>query len=327
MLVPNRHGSSESYRYGFQGQEKDDEVKGEGNSYDFGARMYDSRIGRWFSTDPKEVLLPHFSTYAFSLNDPINVIDPDGEFPILINGKVGDDSERANTKYWDPALIATIARETGYQPNEFMFVDGDKGVWSSTRQEAGAAQAKMDAQKIWNKMKESVNEDGQITEQLQIVSHSRGSAYGASYMESLTKELKILSKKDAIGFAYDDSEIIEYSVNIGPHQSNSINYPNRGTPNINISHKQDMLSGDDATGNVINIHSDALDNSADPILEHGNGTFVKELDLILPILEDKSKSRSDKTRQIMDLYKRLDGPNKPHEAKTSIKVNQNKIQG
>ena len=33
MLVPNRHGSSNSYRYGFQGQEKDDELKGEGNSF------------------------------------------------------------------------------------------------------------------------------------------------------------------------------------------------------------------------------------------------------------------------------------------------------
>lgn len=40
-LVPNRHGSSGSYRYGFNGKEKDDEIKGEGNSIDFGSRMYD----------------------------------------------------------------------------------------------------------------------------------------------------------------------------------------------------------------------------------------------------------------------------------------------
>jgi hypothetical protein len=35
MLLNNRHGSvdSDSYRYGFQGQERDDEVKGEGNSF------------------------------------------------------------------------------------------------------------------------------------------------------------------------------------------------------------------------------------------------------------------------------------------------------
>jgi len=28
MLLPKRHGAVDSYRYGFQGQEKDDEIKG-----------------------------------------------------------------------------------------------------------------------------------------------------------------------------------------------------------------------------------------------------------------------------------------------------------
>ncbi|MEO1033829.1 MAG: hypothetical protein AAFX55_20775, partial [Bacteroidota bacterium] len=31
MLLPNRHGNTPGYRYGFQGQEMDDEIKGEGN--------------------------------------------------------------------------------------------------------------------------------------------------------------------------------------------------------------------------------------------------------------------------------------------------------
>jgi len=39
MLVPNRHSSSNSYRYGFSGKELDNELKGEGNSYDFGAPL------------------------------------------------------------------------------------------------------------------------------------------------------------------------------------------------------------------------------------------------------------------------------------------------
>jgi hypothetical protein len=39
MLVPNRHGSSDSYRYGFNG--KDNELRRGSNSYDFGARMLD----------------------------------------------------------------------------------------------------------------------------------------------------------------------------------------------------------------------------------------------------------------------------------------------
>jgi hypothetical protein len=37
------------YRFGFNGKEKDDEVKGEGNNLDFGARIYNSKFRRWLS--------------------------------------------------------------------------------------------------------------------------------------------------------------------------------------------------------------------------------------------------------------------------------------
>jgi RHS repeat-associated protein len=81
MLVPNRHGSSDSYRYGFNGKEKDDELKGEGNNYDFGARMYDSRIGRFFKVDPKWQQFPEWSPYVYALDNPIRLVDTDGEGP------------------------------------------------------------------------------------------------------------------------------------------------------------------------------------------------------------------------------------------------------
>lgn len=42
MEMPGRTYSSNDYRYGFNGMEKDDEVhSGSGTSLDFGARMYD----------------------------------------------------------------------------------------------------------------------------------------------------------------------------------------------------------------------------------------------------------------------------------------------
>jgi 6-phosphogluconate dehydrogenase (decarboxylating) len=47
-------------------------------------------------------------------------------------------------------------------------------------------------------------------------------------------------------------ELTEYSVNLAPHQSNWINYPNSGATNVNVSHIGDPLSGNDAIGNVIN---------------------------------------------------------------------------
>jgi RHS repeat-associated protein len=72
MLVPNRTGSSTAYRYGFQGQEKDDELKGEGNSLNYTFRMHDPRVGRFFAVDPLFKTYPHNSTYAFSENRVID---------------------------------------------------------------------------------------------------------------------------------------------------------------------------------------------------------------------------------------------------------------
>jgi len=80
-LMPGRHGNSSSYRYGFNGMEKDDNIKGAGNSYDFGARMYDSRLGRWLSIDPKVSQYVDLSPYSFAGNTPVWMIDTKGEEP------------------------------------------------------------------------------------------------------------------------------------------------------------------------------------------------------------------------------------------------------
>ncbi|OFY82842.1 MAG: hypothetical protein A3F72_01790 [Bacteroidetes bacterium RIFCSPLOWO2_12_FULL_35_15] len=77
--MPGRTFSAESYRYGYNGKEKDDEIKGEGNSYDFGARIYDPRIGRWLAIDPQAFRYSELSPYNFCDNNPIIYIDPNGE--------------------------------------------------------------------------------------------------------------------------------------------------------------------------------------------------------------------------------------------------------
>ena len=70
---------SSDYRYGYNGKEKDDEIKGEANSLDYGARIYDPRVGRWMSTDPQSHETPDWSPYRAFFDDPINFIDSDGE--------------------------------------------------------------------------------------------------------------------------------------------------------------------------------------------------------------------------------------------------------
>jgi RHS repeat-associated protein len=81
MLQPNRHKDSKSYRYGFQGQEKDDEIKGEGNAVNYKYRMHDPRLGRFFATDPLEIQYPFYSPYAFSGNRLIDKIELEGLEP------------------------------------------------------------------------------------------------------------------------------------------------------------------------------------------------------------------------------------------------------
>src|ERR1043165_649683 len=67
------------YRFGYNGQHKDNEIKGVGNSLDFGARMYDSRLSRWLSVDSKFKKYPSMSSYVAFGNSPLIVRDPDGK--------------------------------------------------------------------------------------------------------------------------------------------------------------------------------------------------------------------------------------------------------
>ena len=58
----------DSYKYGFQNQEKDDEIKGAGNSVNYKYRMHDPRVGRFFAVDPLASGYPFNSPFAFSEN-------------------------------------------------------------------------------------------------------------------------------------------------------------------------------------------------------------------------------------------------------------------
>ncbi|UGU18129.1 hypothetical protein LS482_09640 [Sinomicrobium kalidii] len=72
MVMPGRTlQSAEGYRYAYQGQEKDAETGKEA----FQLRLWDSRIGRWLTTDPYG---QYNSPYLGMGNDPMNGIDPDG---------------------------------------------------------------------------------------------------------------------------------------------------------------------------------------------------------------------------------------------------------
>lgn len=78
MLLPGRHANTSDYRYGFQGQEMDNEIKGEGNSLNYTFRMHDPRVGRFLSLDPLAPEYPHNSPYAFAENRVIDGTELEG---------------------------------------------------------------------------------------------------------------------------------------------------------------------------------------------------------------------------------------------------------
>ncbi|MFN0187704.1 MAG: RHS repeat-associated core domain-containing protein [Bacteroidia bacterium] len=86
------------YRFGFNGKENDNEVKGRGNSLDFGGRIYDSRLGKWLSLDPLHSKYASYSPYNFVLNMPIIAIDPSGEKVFFVINTGGVRSEYAETR-------------------------------------------------------------------------------------------------------------------------------------------------------------------------------------------------------------------------------------
>jgi RHS repeat-associated protein len=79
MIMPERTWSSDSvsYGFGFNGQMKDDEIYGAGNSYTAEYWQYDARLGRRWNVDPRPN--PSISPYACFKNNPIFFVDVFGD--------------------------------------------------------------------------------------------------------------------------------------------------------------------------------------------------------------------------------------------------------
>ena len=90
-----------SYRYSFQGMEKNEEWN-EG-SYDFGARMYDGRSGRWLAVDALARKYSHETPYVFVSNCVLRFIDPDGDEKIVVAG--------AENRSWKLAFVLSAMKQ------------------------------------------------------------------------------------------------------------------------------------------------------------------------------------------------------------------------
>lgn len=137
--LPGRNFQSDKYRYGYNGKENDNEVKGQGNQIDFGSRIYDPRLGRFLSVDPMQRKYASLSPYLFALNNPIVMIDRDGEDAIV--------SITRNKDGGGTIKVQTVIHITG--------TAGGAGKWLENVYNKGAKERYKDQQvnvdgKVWN---------------------------------------------------------------------------------------------------------------------------------------------------------------------------------
>ena len=116
VLLAERTVEGAFYRNGFQGQERDDEVKGEGNFNSTFLRLFDSRIGRWTNTDPLALMRPWMSPYNFVQNTPLNKIDPLGGVDDWVKGNGENDTGHGeNDWHWVEEIHSQAdADQAGY---------------------------------------------------------------------------------------------------------------------------------------------------------------------------------------------------------------------
>jgi RHS repeat-associated protein len=84
-LLENRVYDSDVSVYKFTSKERDEE-----SFYDyFGARYYDSRIGRWNATDPLFEKYISYSPYSYVLDNPLIFKDPNGKWTARYDEEAG----------------------------------------------------------------------------------------------------------------------------------------------------------------------------------------------------------------------------------------------
>lgn len=146
--MPGRNGGV-GYRYGFQNQEKDDEIKGNGNSINYKYRMHDSRLGRFFTVDPLMSDYPQWTPYAFSGNQVIHMVELEGLEPAEPGNGHGDvaKDDKGDTYIWSPREDTERKEYDGYG---WVFVGQESEIYPSE-----GTVAKVEVKKIQGQVKNS----------------------------------------------------------------------------------------------------------------------------------------------------------------------------
>ena len=229
--------------------------------YDSFAR-FQNTYGRFMSIDPKAESFYHISPYAYCAGDPVNLVDPDGEIIIFINGFTPIKREQGRRAYWQDEyrgrkvdFVTAIQRHL--LDDQALFVHSENIFKVNKRIKHGKYKARQD----YNKIMSLISENGEIKEDIKIVTHSMGAAYGKGYVKELSRLL--------LENGYDDS-IISLVVDFDPFQAKSL----KANPNITtvqFTHKGIIAEQKQHGILDTNYHEDPNDDS------HSIISFIDEI--------------------------------------------------
>jgi hypothetical protein len=250
-----------------------------------------------------EIKVPtNFEKTDFSIAIDIKYKWGDGEkeLVIMINGSENE-SLGANEKYWNDDILKKLKEESGFEPSEFIFLDGDanggvsdfvdtdsesflkakvfaENISSKSRYEKGKVAAHDQVDLIISKLKKEGGIDestGLINRKIILMTHSRGGVFGEGFKNELLKIFKSSKYLDLFGSQDKVDELIDIVVNLDPHQSSMLDVKKGKAPTVNVSHEYSGLGGHYAVGDCVNI-----DTEQPGWKTHGNFTFSEEVPLI-----------------------------------------------
>jgi RHS repeat-associated protein len=220
QIMPNRHGyTGTKYRFGFQDQEVDDELKGEDNSVNYKFRMHDPRLGRFFAIDPLFKEYPWNSPYAFSENRVLDAVELEGKEAFFIHGTNSNPGRWIENQNTIPILMKLTNNTVANSDFSWSNKKGYKHNGSYNDENDRAVVAKDLALYVIKNRKPD--------EEITLIGHSHGgnvAIQAAKIIYELTGE--------------------------------KVNIITIATPSYNDASKEDPSSSKDAINDMISLHSD-----------------------------------------------------------------------